>query len=205
MGSAADGWPAARPEASGGQLGAALAAPGSDDCPAGAGAHPVAETVRLGATPIVGLEGALAHVGPLPLGRRSRSGLSTAAGCWHKRMPLGRNRKPTAGAVGMRKRPIGRDTTVRQPGREGQTVLVGRGQAAQYGVRHTAHPGRHAERVEIDARSGFNWPSSARLSGAVAVLASAPREWPGRFPTACGQRCGQWRPSATAGRRKGPG
>ncbi len=46
---------------SGSEFGAALAAAAGDDRAARAGAHPLAEAVRLGATTVVGLEGALAH------------------------------------------------------------------------------------------------------------------------------------------------
>ena len=54
---------------SGGELGAALPATGGEDRPTGAGAHPVAEAVRLGATTVVRLERALAHGGWLSSGR----------------------------------------------------------------------------------------------------------------------------------------
>ena len=50
-----------RRPASGRQLAAALAAAGGDDGAAGAGAHAQPEAVRLGATAVVRLEGALAH------------------------------------------------------------------------------------------------------------------------------------------------
>ena len=59
--------PAREPRASGGQLGAALAAAGVEDRTARAGAHPQAEAVHLGAAAVVRLEGALAHwSAPLP-------------------------------------------------------------------------------------------------------------------------------------------
>lgn len=51
-----------RPERrSGGELGAALTTPARDDRPTGARPHPQPEPVRLRATTIVGLEGALTH------------------------------------------------------------------------------------------------------------------------------------------------
>src|SRR4051812_11384088 len=46
---------------SGGELLATLAPTAGDDRPAGAGAHPQPEAVRLGPTAVVRLEGALAH------------------------------------------------------------------------------------------------------------------------------------------------
>jgi len=46
---------------SGGELGAALAAAGSEDRAASAGAHAKTEAVGLGTTPVVRLEGPLAH------------------------------------------------------------------------------------------------------------------------------------------------
>ena len=54
------------------QLGATLAAPSSDDGPPGAGAHPEPEAVRPGATTVVRLKGALAHVRTPSRGRRQR-------------------------------------------------------------------------------------------------------------------------------------
>ena len=49
------------PDASGGQLGAALAAAGGHDGPTGPGTHPQPETVGLGTVAVVRLECALTH------------------------------------------------------------------------------------------------------------------------------------------------
>src|SRR3954464_3741401 len=67
---------------SGGELLATLAPTAGDDRPAGAGAHPHPEAVRLGPTAVVRREGALSHEvlllhhigGRVPAGRRARSG-----------------------------------------------------------------------------------------------------------------------------------
>src|SRR3954447_23804525 len=67
---------------SGGELLATLAPTAGDDRPAGAGAHPQPEAVRLGPTAVVRLEGALAHEvlllhdigGRVPARRPGRSG-----------------------------------------------------------------------------------------------------------------------------------
>ena len=66
---------------SGGELGAALAATGSEDGAAGAGAHAQPEAVGLGPAPIVRLEGPLAH--------RSNSTLVRPTGRVCERPPLG--------------------------------------------------------------------------------------------------------------------
>jgi hypothetical protein len=50
-----------RARMSGGQAGAALAAPGGNDRAAGAGPHPQTKTVGTAATPVTRLECALAH------------------------------------------------------------------------------------------------------------------------------------------------
>mgnify|MGYP006946474011 CR=1 FL=1 len=107
---------AAPRSASGGELGAALAATGSEDRSAGAGAHPQAEAMRLGAATVVRLEGALAHE-------------SLFLSVSHERMLVMRSGGPSSAAIGnprwrvtgMRKRPPTSRSTVREHHGFGQT------------------------------------------------------------------------------------
>ena len=155
--------------ASGGELGAALAAAGGQDRATRTGAHTKAEAVRLGATTVVRLEGPLAHVSSLIVDRRA--GSARGSGSRSRRLSSETHDPSRGSPAPLRRgsracensRPTG-PSTVRDSGHRGSnrrsTVhRVGENPLGSHGA--TARP-RH------------DTPMTPRLA----------------IPTACGQRCG---------------